>query len=86
VFALILAGALNMEHALIRPQPGPQERFLSTPADIAIAGGAAGGGKTWSLLLEPIRHSGNGKFGAVIFRRSGSSGTSSPATAPRAPA
>jgi len=69
VFALILAGALNMEHALIRPQPGPQERFLSTPADIAIAGGAAGGGKTWSLLLEPIRHSGNGKFGAVIFRR-----------------
>jgi hypothetical protein len=28
----------------IRPQPGKQEDFLSTSADIAIYGGAAGGG------------------------------------------
>ncbi len=28
----------------IRAQPGPQERFLSTVADIVIYGGAAGGG------------------------------------------
>lgn len=52
----------------IRPQPR-QERFLSSPADIVIYGGAAGGGKTWSLLLEPLRHIGNKDFGAVIFRR-----------------
>ncbi len=42
---------------------------MSTPADIAIYGGAAGGGKTYSLLLEPLRHIHNGKFGAVAFRR-----------------
>ena len=30
----------------IRPQKGPQEKFLATNADIAIYGGAAGGGKT----------------------------------------
>lgn len=53
----------------IRPQPGPQEMFLSTPADIAIYGGGAGGGKTWGLLLEPLRHIGNKDFGAVFFRR-----------------
>ena len=53
----------------IRPQPGPQEAFLASPADIAIAGGAAGGGKTWALLLEPLRHINNKEFGAVIFRR-----------------
>ncbi len=53
----------------IRPQPGPQERFLSTPADIAIYGGGAGGGKTWALLLEPLRHINNKDFDAVIFRR-----------------
>lgn len=53
----------------IRPQPGPQERFLSSPADIAIFGGAAGGGKTWALLLEPLRHIENPDFGAVVFRR-----------------
>ena len=27
---------------VIRPQKGPQEKFLSTTADIAIYGGAAG--------------------------------------------
>jgi predicted phage terminase large subunit-like protein len=53
----------------IRPQPGPQEKFLSSPADIVIFGGAAGGGKTWALLVEPLRHWQNGAFGAVIFRR-----------------
>ena len=43
----------------IGPQKGPQERFLATSADICIYGGAAGGGKTFGLLLEPIRHMNN---------------------------
>ncbi len=54
---------------VLRPQPGPQETFLSSPADIAIYGGAAGGGKSFALLLEPLRHIANPGFGAVIFRR-----------------
>ncbi len=54
----------------IRPQKGPQEAFLSTRADIAVYGGAAGGGKTWALLMEALRHIKTTKgFGAVIFRR-----------------
>lgn len=53
----------------IRPQPGPQERFLRSNAALAIYGGAAGGGKSWALLAEPLRHIGNPRFGAVIFRR-----------------
>lgn len=57
------------DERIIRPQSGPQERFLGSPADIAIYGGAAGGGKTWALLLEPIRHIHNSGFGAVFFRR-----------------
>ena len=55
---------------VVRPQPGAQARFLASPADIAIYGGAAGGGKTWALLMEPLRHLGNPGFGAVVFRRS----------------
>ena len=45
--------------------------FLSNPADIAIYGGAAGGGKSFGLLLEPLRHvTTNSGFYAVFFRRS----------------
>lgn len=54
---------------VIRPQDGPQMQFLSSGADIAIYGGSAGGGKTWALLMEPLRHIHNGRFGAVFFRR-----------------
>lgn len=53
----------------IEPQPGPQYEFLSTLADIAIYGGAAGGGKSFGLCLEPLRHIYNPLFGGVIFRR-----------------
>lgn len=53
----------------IRPQPGPQEAFLASDADVAIFGGAAGAGKTRALLMEPLRHVHNKGFGAVIFRR-----------------
>lgn len=55
--------------AVLRPQPGPQEKFLATKADIAIYGGSAGGGKSYALLLEPLRNITNPNFGAVIFRR-----------------
>jgi predicted phage terminase large subunit-like protein len=53
----------------IRPQPGPQEAFLASSSDIVVFGGAAGGGKTYALLIEPLRHIRKPQFGAVIFRR-----------------
>lgn len=57
------------ESKIIGPQAGPQTAFLSSPADIAIYGGSAGGGKSFALLLDPLRFVANGGFGAVIFRR-----------------
>lgn len=53
----------------ITPQKGPQERFLSCRADIAILGGAAGGSKTFSLLMESLRNVHNPLYSAVIFRK-----------------
>lgn len=58
-----------MESLEVRPQPGPQQAFLRSLADIAIFGGGAGGGKSFSLLLEPLYHTHNPKFGGIIFRR-----------------
>ena len=46
--------------------------FLSTPADIAVYGGAAGGGKTYALLLELLRNINIKDFNAVVFRRNSS--------------
>jgi predicted phage terminase large subunit-like protein len=56
--------------ATISGQPGPQTEFLRTAADICVYGGAAGGGKTVGLILEPLRHVGRvANFTAVFFRR-----------------
>lgn len=55
----------------VKPQQGFQEDFLASGADIVIGGGAAGVGKTYVLLIEPIRQVQKKKygFGGVIFRR-----------------
>ncbi len=61
----------------ITPQEGPQTQFFASSADIVIYGGQAGGGKTWGLLVEPLRWCvpsqrypmGVPGFFGVIFRR-----------------
>lgn len=61
---------MNQQQTIeIKPQAGPQELALSSSADIVFYGGSAGGGKSWMLLYEPIRHLDNPNFGAIIFRR-----------------
>lgn len=60
---------MSDERQALKPQPGFQVSFLSSPADIVIGGGAAGGGKSYALLLEALRHSHVNGFRASIFRR-----------------
>lgn len=57
------------EVKVIRPQKGYQEKVLSNAADIIISGAAAGVGKTFGLLLDPLRDINTKGFGGVIFRR-----------------
>jgi predicted phage terminase large subunit-like protein len=53
----------------VGPQAGPQTLFMCSPADIVIYGGAAGGGKTYALLMEALRHKDVNGFGGIIFRK-----------------
>lgn len=55
----------------LAPQPGPQTRFMQTPADICVFGGHAFGGKTYALLLDLARWYQLPEYRGVIFRRTG---------------
>ncbi len=50
----------------LRPQPGKQEAFLKSSADVAFFGGGAGSGKSFGLLLEPLYDVANAAFRSVI--------------------
>lgn len=54
---------------ILKPQEGPQTLFMATPANVCIYGGAAGGGKSYGLLLSPLRYKNVPGFGCTIFRR-----------------
>ena len=54
---------------ILKPQEGPQTMFMATPANICIYGGAAGGGKSFGLLLSALRYKNVPGFGCTIFRR-----------------
>lgn len=57
------------ENITLRAHPGPQTEFLSTAADICIFGGSAGGGKSFALLVDPLRHINTPDFYCIMFRR-----------------
>lgn len=65
-----------LEPTVIRPNPGSQEEFLATDADVACGGGAAGGGKGQplnSIVRTPLGTSPIGKLqvGDVVSHPSG---------------
>ena len=58
------------EHELIfSPNKGPQTDFLAAPEKEVLYGGAAGGGKSYALLVDPLRYADNPNHRALLLRR-----------------
>lgn len=51
------------------PNSEPQKRFLTTFADEALYGGAAGGGKTDAVIAGALRNFAHPNYTGVVFRR-----------------
>jgi len=54
---------------VFRPNKGPQVDFLAAPEKEVLYGGAAGGGKSFAMLVDLLRYAANGNHRALLLRR-----------------
>ena len=57
------------ENIIFQPNEGPQTDFLSAPENDVLYGGAAGGGKSMALIVEPLRYAHKAAHRALILRK-----------------
>lgn len=60
---------IEEDKVVFRPNPGPQTLFLASMERECLYGGAAGGGKSYAMLVDPLRYCHIGAHRAIIFRR-----------------
>ena len=58
------------ESVVFHPNEGPQTEFLAAPEKDVLYGGAAGGGKSYAMLVDPLRYAHKKAHRALILRRS----------------
>ena len=58
------------ENVIFAPNEGPQEDFLAAAETDVLYGGAAGGGKSYAMLVDPLRYAHRASHRALIIRRS----------------
>ena len=59
-----------LENVIFSPNEGPQTDFLAAPETDVLYGGAAGGGKSYAMLVDPLRFAHRAAHRALILRRS----------------
>ena len=57
-------------HVAFMPNEGPQTDFLAASEKDVLYGGAAGGGKSFAMLIDPLRYCHFAEHRALILRRS----------------
>jgi len=61
---------IKQENVVFHPNEGPQTEFLAAPEKDVLYGGAAGGGKSYAMLVDPLRYAHKKAHRALILRRS----------------
>jgi len=59
-----------LENIIFKPNDGPQTDFLAAPETDVLYGGAAGGGKSYAMLVDPLRFAHRAAHRALVLRRS----------------
>ena len=58
------------EDIIFKANEGPQEDFLASSETDVLYGGAAGGGKSYAMLVDPLRYAHRAAHRGLIIRRS----------------
>jgi len=58
------------EEVIFKANEGPQEDFLAAAETDVLYGGAAGGGKSYAMLVDPLRYAHRAAHRGLILRRS----------------
>jgi hypothetical protein len=58
------------EDVIFKANEGPQEDFLAAGETDVLYGGAAGGGKSYAMLIDPLRYAHRAAHRGLILRRS----------------
>ena len=61
---------IDQDNIVFHPNEGPQTEFLAAPERDVLYGGAAGGGKSYAMLVDPLRYAHKKAHRALILRRS----------------
>lgn len=56
------------QNVVFKPNVGPQTEFLSATERQVLFGGAAGGGKSYAMLADPLRDMNNPNFSGLLVR------------------
>ena len=64
-----IKAALKDKEVIFEPNDGPQTEFLASSEREVFYGGARGGGKSYAMLVDPLRYCHKQKHRALLIRR-----------------